>query len=174
MPQARSSTGCPTRSISPRKNGSSGASVRNSPARLILPRFWTPYFDRTSRETRFGLVSGGTDALFRHAWAANLRYGTIAINHWAAVGYGLVVTPWGGFPGATPQDIKSGTGWVHNTLMFSRIQKTVVRAPFRVYPKPIWFATHRTAHLLAPKLSQFEAAPSLGKLPGILALAMRG
>jgi hypothetical protein len=46
------------------------------PARLILPRFWTPYFDRTSRETRFGLVSAGTDALFRHAWAADLRYGT--------------------------------------------------------------------------------------------------
>lgn len=58
--------------------------------------------------------------------------------------------------------------------MFDRIQKTVVRAPFRVFPKPIWFATHRTAHLLAPKLSQFEAAPSLAKLPGILALAMRG
>jgi Tol biopolymer transport system component len=46
------------------------------PARLILPRFWTPYFDHTSRETRYGLVSGGTDALFRHAWAADVRYGT--------------------------------------------------------------------------------------------------
>ena len=72
------------------------------------------------------------------------------------------------------QDIQSGTGWVHNTLMFDRIQKTVVRAPFRAFPKPVWFATHKTAHLLAPKLSQFEAAPSLAKLPGILALAMRG
>ncbi|HEX4962968.1 MAG TPA: aldehyde dehydrogenase family protein [Thermoanaerobaculia bacterium] len=105
---------------------------------------------------------------------ANLRYGTVSINHWAAVGYGLVVTPWGGFPGQTAQDIQSGTGWVHNTLMFDRIQKTVVRAPFRVFPKPVWFATHKTAHLLAPKLSQFEAAPSLGKLPGILGLALRG
>lgn len=90
---------------------------------------------------------------------ANLEYGTVAINHWAAVGYGLVVTPWGGFPGRTAQDIQSGTGWVHNTLMFSRPQKSVVRAPFRVWPRPVWFATHRTAHLLAPKLSQFEAAP---------------
>jgi Aldehyde dehydrogenase family len=105
---------------------------------------------------------------------ANLEYGTIAINHWAAVGYGLVVTPWGGYPGRTPQDIQSGTGWVHNTLMFSRLQKSVIQAPFRVWPKPVWFATHKTAHLLAPKLSQFEAAPSLAKLPGILGLAMRG
>jgi acyl-CoA reductase-like NAD-dependent aldehyde dehydrogenase len=105
---------------------------------------------------------------------ANLRYGTVSINHWAAVGYGLVVTPWGGFPGHTAQDIQSGTGWVHNTLMFDRIQKTVVRAPFRVLPKPVWFANHKTAHLLAPKLSRFEAAPSPAKLPGILGLALRG
>jgi hypothetical protein len=105
---------------------------------------------------------------------ANLRYGTVSLNHWAAVGYGLVVTPWGAFPGHTPQDIQSGTDFVHNTLMFSRVQKTVVRAPFQVFPKPVWFATHKTAHRLAPKLSDFEAAPSLAKLPGILALALRG
>ena len=105
---------------------------------------------------------------------ANLEYGTVSINHWAAVGYGLVITPWGGFPGRTAQDIQSGTGWVHNTLMFSRLQKTVLQAPFQVWPKPVWFATHKTAHLLAPKLSRFEAAPSMAKLPGILGLAMRG
>jgi acyl-CoA reductase-like NAD-dependent aldehyde dehydrogenase len=103
-----------------------------------------------------------------------LRYGTVSVNHWAAVGYGLVVTPWGGYPGSTPQDIQSGTGFVHNTLMLSRIQKTVVRAPFRVWPRPVWFSTHRTAHLLTPKLVRFEAAPSMGKLPGILGLAVRG
>jgi hypothetical protein len=105
---------------------------------------------------------------------ADLRYGTVSVNHWAAVGYGLVVTPWGAFPGHTAQDIQSGVGVVHNTLMFSRVQKTVVRAPFRVWPKPVWFATHRTAHRLTPKLSEFEAAPSMAKLAGILPLAMRG
>jgi hypothetical protein len=96
------------------------------------------------------------------------------VNHWAAVGYGLVVTPWGAYPGHTPQDIQSGTGVVHNTLMFDKPQKTVVHAPFRAWPKPVWFATHRTAHRLTPKLSEFEAAPSMAKLAGILPLAMRG
>jgi acyl-CoA reductase-like NAD-dependent aldehyde dehydrogenase len=105
---------------------------------------------------------------------ADFRYGTVAVNHWAAVGYGLVVTPWGAFPGHTAQDIQSGAGVVHNTLMFSRPQKAVVRAPFRVWPKPVWFATHKTAHRLTPKLSEFEAAPSLAKVAGILPLAMRG
>jgi outer membrane protein assembly factor BamA len=46
------------------------------PGKLLLPRFWTPYFSRSSRETKFGAVSGGTDALFRHAWAADAHYGT--------------------------------------------------------------------------------------------------
>lgn len=105
---------------------------------------------------------------------ADLRYGTVSVNHWAAVGYGLVVTPWGAFPGHTRQDIQSGVGVVHNTLMFDRVQKSVVRAPFRVWPKPVWFATHKTAHRLTPKLSDFEAAPSMAKLAGILPLAMRG
>jgi hypothetical protein len=58
--------------------------------------------------------------------------------------------------------------------MFDRCQKTVVHAPFRVWPKPVWFATHRTAHRITPKLVQFEAAPSVTKLPGILGLALKG
>jgi hypothetical protein len=103
-----------------------------------------------------------------------LRYGTISLNHWAAIGYGLVIPPWGGFPGQPPEDIQSGTGWVHNTLMFSHPQKTVVRAPFRVRPKPVWFASHRTAHRLTPKLTAFEAAPSPAKLPAIFSLALVG
>jgi acyl-CoA reductase-like NAD-dependent aldehyde dehydrogenase len=105
---------------------------------------------------------------------AGLRYGTVSVNHWAAVGYGLVVTPWGAFPGHTARDIQSGNGFVHNTLMFDRPQKTVVQAPFHVWPKPVWFSTHKTAHRLTPKLYQFEAAPSLAKLPGIFGLAVRG
>jgi len=105
---------------------------------------------------------------------ADLRYGTVTVNHWAAIGYGLVVTPWGAFPGHTRRDIQSGTGVVHNTLMFSRVQKTVVRAPFTVWPKPVWFATHKTAHKVTPKLVRFEAEPSTAKLPGIFSLALRG
>ncbi|HEX3530731.1 MAG TPA: aldehyde dehydrogenase family protein [Thermoanaerobaculia bacterium] len=105
---------------------------------------------------------------------ATLRYGTVSVNHWAAIGYGLVITPWGAFPGHSATDIQSGTGVVHNTLMFDKAQKTVVRAPFRVFPKPVWFASHKTAHKLTPKLVEFEADPSFVKLPGILGGAVRG
>jgi acyl-CoA reductase-like NAD-dependent aldehyde dehydrogenase len=105
---------------------------------------------------------------------ADLRYGTVSVNHWAAIGYGLVVTPWGAYPGHTAQDIQSGTGVVHNTLMFSQVQKSVVRAPFHARPKPAWFANHRTAARLTPRLVRFEADPSPAKLPGIFSLALRG
>jgi len=103
-----------------------------------------------------------------------LRYGTVSINHWAAVGFGLVVTPWGAFPGHDLYDIQSGVGVVHNTLMFSRVQKTVLRAPFRVWPTPVWFVTHRRARALAGKLIGFEAAPSAWKAAGIVWSALRG
>lgn len=104
----------------------------------------------------------------------NLNYGTVGVNAWPAVGYGLVVTPWGAPPGHDIYDIQSGTGEVHNTLMFSRVRKTVVRVPFRMRPKPVWFASHRTAQAMAEKVTRFETDPSLFRLPGIFWQALRG
>jgi len=115
----------------------------------------------------------GVAAALDRAIAA-LRYGTVSINHWSAIGYGLGITPWGAYPGHTRTDIGSGTGFVHNPLMFSRVEKTVIRAPFRAWPKPVWFGSHRTAMPLARRLVPFEADRSLLRLPAILALALRG
>lgn len=105
---------------------------------------------------------------------ADLRYGTVAVNSWSALGYGLVVAPWGAYPGHDVYDIQSGSGVVHNTLMFSKVEKTVVRSPFRISPKPLWFPTHKTVLGMARKLTRFEAAPSPFKLPGIIWDAIRG
>jgi aldehyde dehydrogenase (NAD(P)+) len=38
---------------------------------------------------------------------------------------------WGAFPGHTPDDIGSGTGVVSNTHLYSDVQKSVLRAPWR-------------------------------------------
>jgi acyl-CoA reductase-like NAD-dependent aldehyde dehydrogenase len=106
---------------------------------------------------------------------ANLRYGTIGVNYWAGIGYALGVTTWGAFPGHTLNDIQSGTGVVHNTLMFSRPQKSVLRAPFRSTPTPPWFVTQgNVARKIFPKLVSLEASPSPAKVPGILWTALRG
>jgi len=105
---------------------------------------------------------------------ATLRFGTVAINHWAAAGYAAVTTPWGAFSGSDIYDVRSGIGEVHNTPMFSRVQKNIVRGPFRSWPTPPWFPTCRTAHLVARRLTEFEVRPSILRLPGILAAAVRG
>jgi hypothetical protein len=95
---------------------------------------------------------------------ANLRYGTVGVNYWAGTAFTLGTTTWGAFPGHPAYDIQSGTGVVHNTLMFARPQKSVVRAPFRSIPTPLWFVTHgKRAQQVFPRLCHFEASPSLWK-----------
>lgn len=103
-----------------------------------------------------------------------LRYGTVATNHWAALGYALGTPPWGAAPGHTLDDIQSGVGWVHNSLLFDRPHKSVVRGPFRVRPRPPWFVTHRTVHQMGPALLRLELEPGLARVPGVVWPALRG
>lgn len=105
---------------------------------------------------------------------ARLEYGTVAINHWPGLGYGFVSPPWGGAPGATLADVKSGIGWVHNTYMLRNAVKSVIRGPLVVSPKPAWFADNAMTHVLGRKLVLFEAAPRWRKVPGIVLAALRG
>ena len=105
---------------------------------------------------------------------ADLEYGTVSLNHWAAVGYAIASTPWGSYPGNEPTDIQSGVGWVHNPFLFDRPEKAVIRSPFRAWPKPPWFVSHKTAGSLAEDLTSFEAERSLASVPSILWHALRG
>ncbi|MGV9010430.1 aldehyde dehydrogenase family protein [Brevundimonas sp.] len=117
---------------------------------------------------------------------SKLRYGTVGINAWSGLGYLLTQTPWGGFPGATLSDVQSGVGFVHNVYMFSKAQRSIVRAPFRSFPRnllhgdfsllprPPWFVTNKRAGKVAKSLVDFQAKPGWHKLPGIFAHALRG
>jgi acyl-CoA reductase-like NAD-dependent aldehyde dehydrogenase len=106
---------------------------------------------------------------------ANLRYGSIGVNYWAGISFAIGTTTWGAYPGHPIYDIQSGNGVVHNTLMFSRPQKSVLRAPFRSNPTPTWFVSEAAkGSKVFPKLVQFEASPSLMKVPGILWAALKG
>ncbi len=105
-----------------------------------------------------------------------LRYGTVCVNHWPALGFAFGVTPWGGHPSTTLADIQSGRGWVHNTFMLNDpdIEKVVIRGPLVAKPKPPWFAGHKTADRIGRRLVKMEAAPSVGRLPGLIWNALRG
>ena len=40
-------------------------------------------------------------------YVSNLKYGTIAINEWSAIGFIIPSLPWGGYPGNKDNDIQS-------------------------------------------------------------------
>lgn len=117
---------------------------------------------------------------------ASLRYGTIAINAWTAVGYLTAAAPWGGFPGAKPTAVESGVGVVHNALLLADTERTVVEGPFRPFPRslgtghasisprPPWFVRNRTAGHTGRLLVRFLSKPSAAKLPRIFHSALRG
>jgi aldehyde dehydrogenase (NAD(P)+) len=104
----------------------------------------------------------------------DLRYGTVAINLWPGLVYGFGLPPWGGHPSATLENIQSGLGWVHNTLMFEDIEKSVLRGPLRGFPKPAWFPGHRTLDRLGRALTYLEGDRSWLKVPALALTAMRG
>ncbi|MGZ0712038.1 aldehyde dehydrogenase family protein (plasmid) [Coraliomargarita sp. W4R53] len=103
---------------------------------------------------------------------ADLRYGTVAINAWTALGFLTSTLSWGGFPGATLDNVESGIGIVHNALLLDRVERSVVRGPFRpfprsvaalvklgtfsVLPKPPWFVTSRTGAAVSEGLTRFR------------------
>jgi aldehyde dehydrogenase (NAD(P)+) len=117
---------------------------------------------------------------------ADLRYGTVGINVWVSAAYLMPQGTWGAYPGHTHDDIQSGVGVVHNSLMFSKPEKTVVRGPFypfprnllhgefHISPKPPWFVTHRQAAEIGRRLVDFEARRGLQHFPAIFLAALRG
>jgi acyl-CoA reductase-like NAD-dependent aldehyde dehydrogenase len=105
---------------------------------------------------------------------ADLRYGTVAVNIWAASAFGLVSPPWGAFPSDDLADTQSGRGFVHNTYLFTAPQKTVMRAPFRSRPKPPWFVTHRKSRETLAAATHMNATPDPRILPSLFASAVRG
>ena len=98
----------------------------------------------------------------------DLRYGTVGINHWPALGYAWGTMPWGGHQSATLANIQSGLGWVHNTYLLEGIDKAVLRGPLTVSPYPLWFFDNPKTGKVGPVMCDMEAAPSWLKLPGLL------
>jgi aldehyde dehydrogenase (NAD(P)+) len=103
-----------------------------------------------------------------------LRYGTVTLNVWSGYGFAFGTTPWGAYPGSPLTDIQSGRGMVHNTLMLERIEKTVLRHPALTFPKPPFFPSHRSAHVVARRLLDVETGAGWAAVPGVISAALRG
>jgi aldehyde dehydrogenase (NAD(P)+) len=115
-----------------------------------------------------------------------MRFGCVGVNAWTGVGFLRCETPWGAYPGHSLDDIRSGSGVVHNARLFSQSQKSVVYAPFAPFPrsfagyggsllpKPPWFVTNRMQDKIGAALCEFEANKSIFGMLKIAMLAMLG
>jgi aldehyde dehydrogenase (NAD(P)+) len=102
-----------------------------------------------------------------------LRYGSVNVNAWSGYLFAFGTPPWGAHPSSTLADIQSGRGWVHNTPMLEGIEKAVMRHPITAMPKPSYFPTHRSSHLLMQRMAALEENSSWTRVPAVLAAAMR-
>ncbi|GAA1978630.1 aldehyde dehydrogenase family protein [Microbacterium pumilum] len=125
---------------------------------------------------------------FDNAIAA-LRYGSIAINAWSAFVYLTPTLTWGGFPGATLDEVESGIGVVHNALLLDHVERSVTHGPFRpfprsvssafgagrfsVLPKPPWFVSSRTGARVSEGFTRFQMNQDWVKLVATLTQAFR-
>lgn len=121
------------------------------------------------------LIDPATQSALRAGFeraVADLRYGTVAVNSWTAFGFLTPTATWGAYPGGTLENAPSGIGIVHNAFLLDRVERTVVRGPFRpfprsatsavrgyglsVLPKPPWFVTSRTGAAVCEGFTRFR------------------
>jgi acyl-CoA reductase-like NAD-dependent aldehyde dehydrogenase len=105
---------------------------------------------------------------------ANLKYGAIGVNVWTGVIYALPDLAWGAYPGNDLNDIQSGQGFVHNAYFLDRPQKSVLYAPFRIFPTPFWFADHRNLLNFAKHAAELQITPTWKKFSQVILAALQG
>lgn len=72
----------------------------------------------------------------------HLPFGIVAVNTWSALAYAMGSVPWGGYPGATLADPKSGIGFVHDPLLLPLVHNTILRGPLMPRLAPAWAPWH--------------------------------
>lgn len=95
---------------------------------------------------------------------SRMHYGAVGINHWPALNYAFMSTPWGGAPGHDLTNVLSGIGNVHNTYFLSDVEKTVLYGPLTLFPKPVWFPSHPNSEAVGWGLMNLYCQPSLMNL----------
>ena len=93
-----------------------------------------------------------------NTYVDNLKYGTVAINEWSAIGFIIPTLPWGGYPGNRDNDIQSGQDFVHNSMFFESPLNGVVYSKFRMSNiiDPLWFVTNKKGKKVFKNLTYFQ------------------
>ena len=94
----------------------------------------------------------------KNLYINNLKYGTVAINEWSAIGFIIPTLPWGGYPGNKDNDIQSGQDFVHNSMFFESPLNGIVYSKFRMSNiiDPLWFVTNKKGKKVFKNLTYFQ------------------
>jgi hypothetical protein len=114
------------------------------------------------------------DLLLEH-----LPFGVVARNCWSALAYSMASIPWGGYPGGTRSDPKSGIGFVHDPLLLPLVHNSIIRGPLAARLTPPWFPWHSCGGVLARGLVDMYGAFARGgsglwQLTRMLPAVLRG
>lgn len=114
------------------------------------------------------------DLLLEH-----LPFGVVARNCWSALAYSMASIPWGGYPGGTRNDPKSGIGFVHDPLLLPLVHNSIIRGPLALRLTPPWFPWHARGGVLAQGLVDMYGAIARGgsglwQLTRMLPAVLRG
>jgi len=102
--------------------------------------------------------------------ASALPHGTIAVNCWAGLGYGLGVVPWG-VPSGRPW--QHGAGWSRGTACVPDPLRVVVKAPLRPLPTPPWLRPRDRGAPALRSLAHHYLRPSPHRLVATVFHAIR-
>ena len=92
----------------------------------------------------------------------HLPFGIVARNCWSALAYSMAGVQWGGYPGGTRADPKSGIGFVHDPLLLPLVHNSIIRGPLAARLTPPWFPWHTRGVVLAQGLIDMYGAIARG------------
>lgn len=162
VPLRRAELACRTEAFSP-------VLAECSVAAKTVEEFFERAIDPVNEEV-FGTLSCAVlapphvpDALLDAA-LDRLEYGTICVNTWPGLAFGLGAPSWGAYPGHSLQSPGSGIDHVHETFMLDQVRRSIVRAPFRPSRRPAFDPGHKRLLALGRAWADWEAKPSLLRL----------
>jgi aldehyde dehydrogenase (NAD(P)+) len=104
---------------------------------------------------------------------ADLKYGTIAVNVWSAIGYLATGCTWGAFPGDRLEAVESGIGQIQNCFFIPGVEKSVMRTPMVDAAHPM-----RKSNVVAAKeftaIGNFLLQPGVANFANLLAVSLVG
>jgi len=106
---------------------------------------------------------------------ASLKYGGVTVNLNSLPMFAIPSLSWGAYPGHTLQEVGSGIGTVHNTLLYDHPEKSVLYGPWVFAIRPFWWCDNRSLEDVSRHAMRFilSTTGGTGSTAGVMYHATR-